>query len=152
VYRDSTGTGAWSIILNVSGTQSTATDPNYALYPNAKYRVIATWSYTCTSSRSLFAGVMSNSIANQVSGIIYHSNDEAIQVIPNPARNYIDVSLPKSQSGKITLLDMTGKVISVIQTEGKEIQTLNIEALPIGVYILLYQDSNVAVSKKVVKE
>jgi hypothetical protein len=152
VYRDSTGTGVWSLILNVSGTQSTATDPNFALYPDAKYRVAANWSYTCTSSRSIFPGVMSNSIKNQVNSVGDIPTGGDIQVVPNPAQNYIDVSIPKSRSGKVTLMDMTGKVISVTQTEGKEIQTLNIEALPIGVYVLLYQDSNVAVSKKVVKE
>jgi hypothetical protein len=95
---------------------------------------------------------MSNSIKNQVNSVGDIPTGGDIQVVPNPAQNYIDVSIPKSRSGKVTLMDMTGKVISVTQTEGKEIQTLNIEALPIGVYVLLYQDSNVAVSKKVVKE
>ena len=152
IYRDSSGAGTWQLILTVSGTQNTATDPNFALYPNAKYRVQANWSYTCTSSRSIFTGVLSNVIRNQVNGLSEAKNMGTIEISPNPTKAYLYITLPKSAGSKITLTDMAGKVLSILQTSGKDSETINLEVLPSGVYVLLYQDAEVCVSKKIVKQ
>jgi hypothetical protein len=77
---------------------------------------------------------------------------QTIQAAPNPAQNFIYVTLPKSQDGKLILMDMTGKVVSTFQIYDKEVQTINIETLPVGVYMLLYQDSTMSISKMLVKE
>lgn len=84
-------------------------------------------------------------------GVAEIQETERLQIVPNPAQGYLQITVPKAPDGKLTLMDMTGKIISAIQTDGKEMQTLNIENLSAGVYVLLYQDSLVSISKKVVK-
>jgi len=80
------------------------------------------------------------------------SADNLVVVYPNPSQDYIYVTLPQSSEGKIVLTDISGREISVTNTNGQETETLKIGTLPSGVYILQYQDANMAISRKVVKE
>jgi hypothetical protein len=80
------------------------------------------------------------------------SSDNSVVVYPNPAQDYLYVTLPQSSDGKIVLTDISGREISVTNTNGQKTEALNVGALPSGVYVLLYQDANMSISRKVVKE
>jgi hypothetical protein len=74
-----------------------------------------------------------------------------ITIAPNPATNIISVSLPQGTSGKLSLLDMTGAVVRNIETKGKATETISLEMLPTGIYMVMYQDGDICVSRKIVK-
>ena len=147
LLRDSLGTGIWNPILNVSGTQNTATDPDFLSYPNAKYKVIANWSYGCTPSRSGYLTSSSNSVRNQVTGVSDETMN-AFHVAPNPTKGAIFVTL--SQEGDISIKDMAGKELIAVHATGSS-QVVDISSFSDGLYILTFQNSALSISKKILK-
>lgn len=89
---------------------------------------------------------------DDVTGIARISDPSAISIYPNPSKTEINIAHPPYSDGIITLSNITGGIISTAKTNSNETETINIDPLPLGVYILTYQDRNICVSKKVVKE
>ena len=76
-----------------------------------------------------------------------HSTAELFSVYPNPANNIINI---KGQSGKLSLIDNTGKV--VFQDFHNEKSSLNVEHLPQGLYFVhLTNEKGLAVQKLVIQ-
>ncbi len=74
----------------------------------------------------------------------------AAQVWPNPATNVVNVVLPVAQAQAI-IRDITGKeVLSTIITQGAN--TLDIAALPTGVYVLSLQTADALFTQKLIKQ
>lgn len=76
----------------------------------------------------------------------------AIRVFPNPARDFIQISgLPADT--EIRVLGLNGQLYQTIMTSSDN-QTLDIQQLPAGVYLLAFQQQNDAtvVVKKMVKQ
>jgi hypothetical protein len=89
---------------------------------------------------------------DDVTGIARINDPSAISVYPNPSKTEINITHPPYSDGIITLSNINGGIISTAKTNSNETETINIDPLPLGVYILTYQDRNICVSKKVVKE
>lgn len=156
----------WMICIDINGTvlwrksicASQETEVNYSLIDTATGAIYVSGDGSATDGD--LTGVPNYGgpdewlfkIALVPNGVPSINADNSIAIYPNPAQTYLYVTLPPSTDGKITLTDITGKAISVTNTNGKTSEILNIGALPSGVYILSYQDANICVSKKVVKE
>lgn len=67
--------------------------------------------------------------------------NDAITIFPNPARDVIniDIDATLNDRSEILLTDMAGRVIERIQPTNKQ-TTMNINELPLGVYLLKYND------------
>lgn len=68
-------------------------------------------------------------------------NEEGItmQVFPNPASDFIQVSSSDDKAVQLTLLDPTGKVISIQQHQ--QFSSIDISTLAPGIYFLVSEDS-----------
>lgn len=73
-----------------------------------------------------------------------------IKVYPNPTKGILNISLPQtSEATTLTLVDIQGRQILTKETSNTN-ETLNIEHLSEGVYILNIQSGSLKTSKKVV--
>ena len=71
-------------------------------------------------------------IANKSEG-----KTKSISVIPNPATNHINVSIPEAYLGNstLTIIDQTGRILKQITTQQTS-QLIDVGSLPNGIYIL----------------
>lgn len=147
VYRDSLANGNWHLMVNVSGNQYTATDINFSQHPNALYRVVANWAYTCTAQRSGSNRVLSNIMAITPTGIAAADAAAEISLFPNPAFSEIFIRSDNTIE-QVRLLNLNGSVITTIQPVNNR---LDISQLPAGVYIAEIITKNATVMKRWVK-
>ncbi|MFN1215403.1 M4 family metallopeptidase [Chryseobacterium kwangjuense] len=166
VYIDYNGDGdftdigelAWSrTATTLSPVSGNITIPSTALTGNTRMRVIMKYNGTPTSSCGTFsygqvedytlkiaaAGTMTSLIAETSS-----SGSAAISVYPNPVKDVIKI---KSQSGsefRYQLVDARG---SVVQSGETKSQSINVESLLQGVYILSLDNGKEKVTQKVIK-
>jgi uncharacterized repeat protein (TIGR03803 family) len=137
LYRDDNSTGAWHQVVGVSGTQTTATDPNYNSYPNGSWRVETNWGITCTPTRSTTSGFnasKSNVKGSLIAGIKPESLSSGVKVFPIPATNALNIT-GITQKTSVKLIDLVGKV--VFDSEIERNITIDINYLPQGVYTLV---------------
>ena len=133
VYWDTLANGNWQVMLNVPGTQSTATDINYAMHPNARYRIVANWSYSCTPSRGTNNEVLSNVISIKPGGINPLAAGQSVSLYPNPALNELMISCGTAHVEQVSILSADGKLIS---TTLRPINNkLDVGQLEAGIYI-----------------
>ncbi|MDA7824988.1 serine hydrolase [Flavobacteriaceae bacterium] len=89
-----------------------------------------------------------NQILNQVT-----FNDINFEIIPNPAKSYITITLPSELSNsEIGLLDIKGKTIKNIRTENKESIDLMLLGISKGVYFIQVNDGEKSSIKKLIVE
>jgi hypothetical protein len=66
-----------------------------------------------------------------------------MSLLPNPASETLSVLLPVNQAGNITLFDLTGKrCLEMVKAGGDESVSLNLKALPDGLYFVAFEPSN----------
>ncbi|MES2621929.1 MAG: T9SS type A sorting domain-containing protein [Bacteroidota bacterium] len=148
VYRDSLGNGNWHLMVNVSGNQYTATDINFSQHPNALYRVVANWAYTCTAQRSGSNRVLSNVMVITPTGITAADAATEISLFPNPALNELYIRTSNNTIEQVRILNLTGSVINTLQPVNNR---LDISLLPAGVYIAEITTKDSPVMKRWVK-
>lgn len=86
-----------------------------------------------------------SSVKNLVSELDVHFG-------PNPAREYIDVTLPEIVNGKIALYNMIGQNVKSIMVNDKSNVKINVSDLPDGVYILTVDAGAKAYRSKLIVE
>ena len=64
-----------------------------------------------------------------------------LRVFPNPSTNYIKIANPEGQSGKISILDMTGKILLGQNFDGYEATVSVHHSLNPGTYLIKIQDA-----------
>ena len=77
------------------------------------------------------------------------------EVYPNPATSFISIQLPESNTRNVTarLTDVTGKnIFSQKLTAAEPIHQINIEKLPVGLYLLQLQTESGFKTVKIIKE
>jgi hypothetical protein len=155
VYRDSLDNGDWQLFISIPGSQTTATDPNFAANPNAKYRVQANWSYTCTSTRSTFGAVISNSIKKQVvTGTSKSIIPISVSVMPNPSSGIFtlnfEVGVPSDI--QIQVIDLLGQPVYMEEpfiTNGNVSRVIQLRDVSQGVYIVQLKVNEAVINKKI---
>lgn len=73
-------------------------------------------------------------------------NENEIIIVPNPAKDYINIDLNGINADKLEIYDITGKLL-IEKTLVTENQTLNIEILGSGVYFIIVWDESKYVGK-----
>lgn len=66
---------------------------------------------------------------------------ESIQILPNPVRTTLWIKNRESKKLRITVVDIGGRIIRVIQTSKTE-ELINVQSLSAGIYTLLIEDLN----------
>lgn len=151
--RNDNGTGTWNVLVNTSGLATT--DPNYALYPNGKWRVQAL-GLTCTPTRTTVNTTRSNIKHSSIAtGINSQAGLEATIVYPNPANEYVSLELPGSiQKVNITIMNSLGQMVyeQTIVSSGnsKTIKQINTVNFAKGVYTIVIESNLEKAFKKLV--
>ncbi len=149
VYRDSLNNGNWHIMLNVPGTQSTATDINFSQHPNAKYRVVANWAYSCIPSRLGSSSVLSNVISIRSTDMNNVKNVNNIQIFPSPAIEVLQIVPEDGVVLEVSVLSIDGKTLLYSRGQGNFIQ---VNKLAPGTYFVDITTNKGKVIKRFIKQ
>jgi hypothetical protein len=133
VYWDTLANGNWAVMLNLPGNQYTATDVNFGMHPNAKYRIVANWAYSCTPARGSNNEVLSNIIQLSPSGINNIESGQSISLYPNPAANELMISAGSSVVQEVSMLSSDGKLVATYYHPVNN--KLDVSQLASGIYI-----------------
>lgn len=131
ILIDEQNNGNWQQLVTISGSQTTATDVAYAQHPNARYRVVANWAFTCVSSRTNYGTSFSNIINQQTVGL----NDRDIERVSISlySSNQIQVQTYGCKIIKCNLYNTTGGLMQSVTSVENQIE---ISALAQGMYIV----------------
>lgn len=72
-----------------------------------------------------------------------------IKIYPNPASNFITINNPIGE--QIEILDLSGRLIRMVPVNG-EIQTIPIQDLPNGAYVIRFHEKTLRVSYIIIKQ
>lgn len=118
--RDNNGTGTWQVLVNTGALATT--DPNYASYPNGRWRVDAL-GFSCTTGVNRYfggvneiMGAINTSRSNIKSptsiGLNELNNKLPVKVYPNPASTQFVVEFPSmSESAMIEVRNALGQIV-----------------------------------------
>ena len=70
---------------------------------------------------------------------------------PNPVNDRLNITLDGTETVNITLLDAMGKVVAVSQAKGTGMHTVDVEALPAGMYFVQLSDGAAVSNHKILK-
>ncbi|HWB64381.1 MAG TPA: T9SS type A sorting domain-containing protein [Chitinophagales bacterium] len=65
-----------------------------------------------------------------------------IRLFPNPANTELNVSITDAAAGFIELSNITGQKITMVQSNGNTVQTLDVSALAPGIYFVTYRNNS----------
>lgn len=89
---------------------------------------------------------------NQVSNLgIDESESGLFKIYPNPSSDVITIEALNAGEAKLTITDVTGKVVRIEKLTGKS-STLNLEQLPNGIYILEYTSNGLFETSRFIKQ
>ncbi|MFM7728847.1 MAG: T9SS type A sorting domain-containing protein, partial [Flavobacteriales bacterium] len=158
LYRDDVGTGNFQLIQTVSGGTLSANDPDYANYPNARYRVDVSWltPLVCTPTRSFTTSLSNIEDLQLFTGFNQPELMEEIDVYPNPAsdRLYVDVRKMKGfRQFVLQLADMNGRILSEVKVDAG-LESMDVSRFLKGVYCIYLHspESNGRISRRFVVE
>jgi hypothetical protein len=134
----------WNAIGTVAAAGNSNTIRNYSLMDNAPSR--GTNFY-----RLKIVDLDAKSDYSQTR-IVSFSNDANIIISPNPAVDFVNISLVRNSSDPvmIQLSDLSGKVYKTVTTVDSWIP-LNVSALPSGVYFIRIKDGENITTHKLIK-
>jgi len=90
--------------------------------------------------------------ASPTSGISNMAGNRTIAAYPNPATGLLAIELLKPAAGRISLREITGKVLLTRQLNGENKTYLDLSTFVPGVYVLTYENSETSVSEKIIKQ
>ncbi len=126
LLRDANSTGSWDVIASVSSVQLSVTDPDYAAYPNGRWRIETLWNISCTPSGAITT-TRSNMITLSTIGIIDADKlGMPLSIYPNP--------YSQSTTIKYILNKESNVFIEVYNSIGQKIRTLVNTAQTAGEY------------------
>ena len=115
LYRDNNGTGVWVLVNGVSGSQLTINDPDYALYPNANWRIETQWSIACTPTRSTEHTARSNIKGHTVGIATMNEPVVTVAIYPNPYSGNTTITYTLNKKSDVS--------IEVYNTIGQKMET-----------------------------
>lgn len=106
----------------------------------------------CVSTDSAFCNGGIDAVSCTVSVQEFKNND-AVNIYPNPASDFVTISLSDVHYNSILLTDMFGKTFYNENINGKSTVNLNLAPYPSGVYFLklINQKEQKTLSKKIIK-
>ncbi len=139
LFRDDSNTGNWNIVSAVSGTQTTITDPNFASFPNARWRIETIWSISCEPLKTIINNSRSNIKQPNPSAGIDELNVSDIYISPNPTRDNVTVTM-SSASASIEIIDAQGKLLRATQVVNGD--KIDLSTYETGMYIFKITTEN----------
>jgi hypothetical protein len=139
LYRDDLSNGDWNIISAVAGTQTTITDPNFASFPNARWRIETIWGISCEPLRSVIENSRSNIKQPNPPNTIEELNTPTVSISPNPTNDYVTVTM-KSTSASIEIVDAQGKILETSQVVNGD--KIDLSKYSTGLYIFSVKTEN----------
>ena len=85
------------------------------------------------------------------SGIHEVANESILHIYPNPSTDFINVSLNKTQTSIVNIMDGTGKMI-LTETMGSNTLQIPVHQLPNGMYTILIMGERSSDSRKFIKQ
>jgi len=165
LMRDDNSTGNWQPVGSVAGTQQTINDPLYTIYQNtASWRVETQWAISCTPTMRIpnpnqtatnGSSSYSNIVTNNPNAIKNNSLDEELNISPNPSDGKILLnysSLEKNQKTSVEVYNMIGTKVYSQNDMPINQTTIDLSALPAGVYFLNLKTENNIIVKKIIIE
>ena len=162
LLRDNLGTNTWTVVGSCAGTQTNISDPAFASFPNALWRIDGL-GFTCNPTYKTTQQInkSKSNVKNNfnVSGGAFtaiNSNElsSSLFLAPNPTKTDLHVNFSNSQNLKteFTITDVLGKTVSKCElSEGNSI-TIPVNELSNGIYFIKIQQGKNAVTKKFIKE
>ena len=86
-----------------------------------------------------------------VSNVEEAQSQIAFEVYPNPVQDNVYVKLASETKGEIVLRDITGKVLSVLQTTGEQTQVISLSKFGSGIFFISWSNGAQVTTKKIVK-
>lgn len=130
----------WEVIQTINATNA-VNGGNYSY-------VDASVTNTTVYYRLKMVEVSGNTIYSEVSTVRNKQTTATISTYPNPATNYVMVSLNQNAgNGTVSLSDFSGKTIAAKSFNGTDAAVkLDTESLPNGIYVVEVKDSNSTIS------
>ncbi len=94
--------------------------------------------------------VVAKGMKKAVMNVLSATKDEQnklVKVFPNPATDYINVSIPDNETADLILTDVAGK--KIFETQVQNSYVLDVRAMKHGIYFIKLNGKNINVSKKV---
>jgi hypothetical protein len=90
---------------------------------------------------------------NSYRKMVFHPKaiSKDFDISPNPACEYLNVSIPEASNQKLVIRDFTGKIIELITTRGSKRLTIDLKSYPKGIYLIEYESSGLNQRMKFVK-
>lgn len=151
LMRDDNSNGTWAQIQSTAGTQNTITDPAFASFPNASYRVEAAWGITCTATRGAINTTRSNIKSPSSIGIKENLLSDLVNISPNPAHSSVAISLGNTKNSKIKMHNSLGQLVYE-QTEAGNKHVINVAEFMTGVYFVTIENELGKTIKKLIIE
>jgi hypothetical protein len=140
-------------VNTVSGTQSSALDPNFATHAStANWRVKTSWGITCDPTRATINTTRSNIKGAQMMTAIANNDllAKMIVIYPNPANGAITIQQPIFQQPNIISFYNAIGALVYTTTSSNVQERINIENFAKGVYTVSVQTQSGNVFKKLV--
>lgn len=148
ILRDTVGTGAFVAIDSVPGSNTVYTDlAPPVVSTNVRYLLESNWGVTCTPTRATVNTTRSNiKHVGLTTGIEQEIMNTSINVYPNPADEMVTIEYPSGfKMYQLQLFDALGQMVINEQLganhngTGNLTHTINVSALPKGMYIVNVQ-------------
>jgi len=162
--RDNLSTGVYATIQTLSASSTLYTDPAYTTYQNtATWRVITTWTISCTATLINPKDPAINTIAlNSSRSNIYRVNNPTsvnetslnnlISVSPNPGNGAFTIQMNNAQLSnnnyQISMYNMMGENVYSSISSSKS-STINLD-VPNGIYFLQLKTNEGTAVKKII--
>lgn len=162
LLRDNLGTNTWTVVGSCAGTQTNISDPVFASFPNALWRIDGLGfncnpTYKTTQQINKSKSNVKNNF-NVAGGNFTSFNslelNSSLLLAPNPAKTDLLVNFSNSQNLKteFTITDVLGKTVSKHElNEGNSI-VIPVNELSNGIYFIKIQQGKNSITKKFIKE
>ncbi|MFN8116599.1 MAG: T9SS type A sorting domain-containing protein [Bacteroidia bacterium] len=158
LVRDDNATGTWTVVGSAAGTANSLNDPNYNLYPNAIYRVLAN-GFNCTPTAKVAQQIIKSksNVKNNFNLVptgIKTNVLGGVSIAPNPATSQLFITFNSSISEvtKISVTDVLGKVVYKTEMQDGNSMIIPVNELSNGVYFVKIEQGKNYTVKKFIKE
>lgn len=112
-----------------------------SISPLGQYFTTATYNSITSTSTAWCAAPLTTCSGNSGPSGLTSIHEELMQVFPNPASAYLQVHLPEeiTESGQLNLFDFHGRVVQTWYPASGGYYQLQLESMPMGMYLLVYQ-------------
>ncbi|MBP8033937.1 MAG: T9SS type A sorting domain-containing protein [Bacteroidia bacterium] len=162
LLRDNLGTNTWTVVGSCAGTQTFISDPAFASFPNALWRIDGLGfncnpTYKTTQQINKSKSNIKNNFnvpGGTFTGVASQELNASIAITPNPATTELKIMFNTgiNTNTKIVLLDVVGKTLLTTEINEGSYTIIPVNDLATGVYFIRIQQGKNTVTKKFIKE